>query len=56
MIWGSVIVTMQANGIVRTIIIVKHLGGEVRKPQLLLCYNYHNDIINEEDVIFATEP
>jgi len=28
--WGSNIVTIQGNGIVRTIIITKHLKGEVR--------------------------
>jgi len=33
------------------------LGGEVRKPEMLLCYDYHNGITNEEkDIIFATEP
>ncbi len=29
--WGSNIITIQGNGTVRTIIITKHLGGEVRK-------------------------
>ncbi len=33
------------------------MGGEVRKPEMLLCYDYHNGITNEEkDIIFATEP
>ncbi len=30
--YGSNIVIVQRNGIVRTIIVTKHLGGEVRKP------------------------
>ncbi len=30
--WGSNIVTIQGNGIVRTIIITKCLGGEIRRP------------------------
>jgi len=30
--WGSNIVTIQGNGTVRTIIITKHLIGEVRIP------------------------
>ncbi len=34
--WGRNIVTIQGNGIVRTIIITKHLGGEVRRPKVLL--------------------
>jgi hypothetical protein len=36
--WGSNIVTIQGNGTVRTITATKHLGGEVRKPKVLLCY------------------
>jgi hypothetical protein len=38
--WGSNIVTIQGNGTIRTIIITKHLGGEVRKTKMLLCYDY----------------
>jgi hypothetical protein len=30
--WGSNIVTIQGNGIFKTITITKHLGNEVRKP------------------------
>jgi hypothetical protein len=31
------------------------LGSEIRKPKVLLCYDYHNGIIDEEeDIIFAT--
>jgi hypothetical protein len=33
------------------------LGGEVRRPEVLPCYNYYNGIINEEeDIIFDTNP
>jgi hypothetical protein len=33
------------------------LGGEVKKPKVLLCYNYQNGIIDEEeDIIFVIEP
>ncbi len=54
--WVSNIVTIQGNGTVRTITVTKHLGGEVRRPKMLLCYNYQNGITNEEeDIIFATE-
>jgi hypothetical protein len=36
---------------------MKHLGGEVRKPIMLPCYDYQNGITNEEeDIIFATKP
>jgi hypothetical protein len=55
--WGNNIFTIQRNGIVRTIIIIKHLRGEVRRLELLLCYNYLNGITNEEkDILFAICP
>ncbi len=54
--WGNNIVTIQGNGTIRTIIVTKHLGGEVRRPEVLLCYNYQNGIINEEEnIMFATK-
>jgi len=52
--WGNNIITIQRNGKVKTIIIAKHLGGEIKRLEMLLCYDYHNDITNEEkDIIFA---
>ncbi len=54
--WGSNIIILQGNGIIKIITVTKHLGGEVRKLEVLLCYNYHNGIIDEEkDIIFATQ-
>jgi hypothetical protein len=51
--WGSNIVTIQGDRIVKTITVTKHLGGEVRKLEMLLCYNYQNGITDEEeDIIF----
>jgi hypothetical protein len=39
------------------ITITKHFGGEVRRPKVLLCYDYQNGITNEEEeIIFVTEP
>jgi hypothetical protein len=33
------------------------LGGEVKKPKVLLCYDYQSGIINEEKyIIFVIEP
>ncbi len=33
------------------------MGGEIRKPKVLLWYDYHNGIIiEEEDIIFVIEP
>jgi hypothetical protein len=53
--WGSNIVTIQRNGIMKTITITKHLGGEIRKLEVILCYDYQNGITHEEDIIFATK-
>jgi len=55
--WGSNIVTIQRNGTIRTIIVTKHLGGEVKRPEVLLCYDYQNGITyEEEDIILTTKP
>ncbi len=55
--WGSNIITIQGNGTIKTITITKHLGGEVRRLEVLLCYDYQNGISNEEeDIIFPTKP
>ncbi len=33
------------------------MGGEVRRPKMLLCYDYQNGITDEEkNIIFALEP
>jgi hypothetical protein len=55
--WGSNTVTIQGNGTIKTIIVTKHLGGEIRRPKVLLCYDYQIGIINEEeDITFAIKP
>jgi hypothetical protein len=54
---GNNIVTIQGNGTVQTITITKNLGSEVRRPELLPCCDYQNDITHEEkDIIFVTKP
>ncbi len=54
--WGINTVTIQENGTIKTITITKCLGGEVRKPKVLLCYDYQNGIIDEEeDIMFVTK-
>jgi hypothetical protein len=48
---------MKRNETIKTITVTKHLGGEVKKPKVLLCDEYQNGITNEEeDIIFVTEP
>jgi hypothetical protein len=38
--WGSNIVTIQGNRTIRSITVTKHLGGEVRILEVLMCYDY----------------
>ncbi len=54
--WGSNTITIQGNGTIKKITVIKHLGREIRRPKMLLCYDYQNGITDEEDIIFATEP
>jgi hypothetical protein len=54
--WGSNSISIQGNGTISTIIITKHLGGEVKKLEMLLCYNYQDGVTDKEDIIFATKP
>jgi hypothetical protein len=55
--WGSNIITIQGNGTIKIIIVTKHLGSEVRRPEVLLCYDYQSGITNEEEyIIFVIDP
>jgi hypothetical protein len=52
--WGNNIVIIQGIGIVRTIPIIKKLGGQTKRPEILMCYDFHSGIsYEEEDVMFA---
>jgi hypothetical protein len=53
--WGNNTMALQGNVTIKTIILIKHLGVEVKRPKLLLCYHYQNRIIDKEDIIFVTE-
>jgi hypothetical protein len=50
--WGNNVITIQGNGIVRTISINKKLGAKTRRPQVFVCY----DLMQEEDLISKTKP
>jgi len=38
--WNSSSVTIQGNGTIKTIVVIKHLGKEVKRLEALLCYDY----------------
>jgi hypothetical protein len=53
---GNNMITIQGNGIVRTIVVTKHLGTNLKRLEVLLCFGYQNGITNEEeDVMFIDE-
>jgi hypothetical protein len=50
--WGINLITIVGNGIVRTIIDSKRLDGNTKCLEIL-CYNFVNKIINEEETILV---
>jgi len=46
--WGNNIITIQGNETIKTITFTKHLGGAVRRPKVLLCYDCQNGITYKE--------
>jgi hypothetical protein len=54
--WGNNMITIQGNGIVQTIVVTKHLGINLKRQDVLLCFDYHNGIIKEEKgMMFVNE-
>jgi hypothetical protein len=55
--WGNNVIIVQGNGIVITILVNRKLQTKTRRPQLLVCYDTMEGLIDEEeDLIFETEP
>jgi hypothetical protein len=55
--WGKNLVTIQGNGIVLMITMTKHMGNDIKRLEVLVCYNFQHGIIDDEkDVIFTVEP
>jgi len=53
--WGTNLITNEEKGIVITIVVTKRLDGTI-KHEVLLCHDFVNGIINEEeDVSFVVE-
>jgi hypothetical protein len=54
--WGINIITMQGIGTIRTIFVTKKLGGQTKQPKVLVCYDFHFGIFDEEeDMMFVTK-
>jgi len=49
-------ITIQGNGTVQTIAMIKHPCINMKRPKVLLCFDYQNGITYEEkDLIFVSE-
>jgi len=54
--WGSGIIIVQENGIIKTIFINKWLNNQTKCPRILIYYNFPNGITYEEgDLVFITK-
>jgi hypothetical protein len=54
--WGNNIIIAQGTSIVRTIPITKKLGAPTKRLEVLVCYDFHFGISNEEeDLMFVIE-
>jgi len=54
--WGNNVIIVQHNEAVRIILVNKKLGVKTRRPQILVCYDLMEGLIDEEeDLIFETE-
>ncbi len=53
---GNNTITIQGANTIRTIPITKKLGAQTKCTKVLVCYDFHFGISNEEeDLMFATE-
>jgi len=54
--WGNNVIIVQSNGIIRIILINRKLGAKIKSPQVLVCYDLLEGLIDEEeDLIFEIE-
>ncbi len=52
--WGTNIVIIDKTNLVKTILIIKKLGVQTKRPKVLMCYDFHYGISNEkEDIMFV---
>jgi hypothetical protein len=49
--WGTNMVTIEGNGTIKTIFISKYLNGNIRRPHMVVNYNFIKGVTNEEQKI-----
>ncbi len=52
--WGTNMVTIEGNGIVKTIFVSKYLNGNIKGPQIIIGYNFMEGVIDEEEEIMRS--
>jgi hypothetical protein len=54
--WGNNSIIIQGVDIVRTILVIEKLGTPTKHLEILVCYDFHYGISDEEkDLMFATK-
>ncbi len=46
--WGNNTIIIQGASIVKTIHVTKKLGAPTKRPKILVCYEFHYGIFDEE--------
>jgi hypothetical protein len=55
--WGNNTIIIQATNTIKTIHVTKKLGTLTKHPKVLVCYDFHSKIYDEEeDFMFVIEP
>ncbi len=55
--WGNNIIIIQGTDTIRTILVTKKLGAPTKHSEMLIYYDFHSRIFNEEeDLMFPTKP
>ncbi len=47
--WGNNVIIVQINGVVRIILVNKKLGIEIRRPQILVCDDLMEGLMDSEE-------
>jgi hypothetical protein len=46
--WAKNLIIIESNGMVLTIVVTKHLDSNTKRPQVLLCYDMMEGVIDKE--------
>jgi hypothetical protein len=55
--WGMNLFIVEGNGTTKTIVVRKRLDKTSRRKEVILCYDFFNEVTKEkEDTLFTTYP